>query len=376
MVEVLKSKASASGLEKARTALMWINSANEFKPFTLGELWDALATCVRVANRPEAGAPSQSSLTSNRIPIGSWNHLKSILEKLCGSFVEIRSHHGQISGESHVQLVHQTAKDFLKYSPTAGPLAFTDGECLTEVQIGCVSYIQMIFEPHFSSFTSPSRDVVTDWQDHLARVASSLEEYRLLRLCLLVMENNPKLLENLQIQKEMVRNCFLPPTRTSLPPHHQRVLVSNWIYDYHEFEHHPLLSSGFGYLFHFATTRGFRQAAQNILSLGDICGKDCVQHMFRSSIVHGILFTVLDDINISRQYKMWIVLPYGGGATAGGAVMAMDNLYRPIEGEMLKFSTQSSEKEATVREVLRSLGFKPDSGSGGLYSRLVGGLAR
>ena len=251
MVEVLKSRMSISALGKARAALMWINSANELKRFTLGELWDALAVYARAANRPDAGAPSQCSLTSNRTPIMSWNHFKSIIERLRGSFVEIHSHDGRISGESGVQLVHQTAKDFLKYSPTARPLAFTDDDCLTEIQMACVSYIQMILEPSLWPFNWHSRDAVVDWKDYLVGVASTLQEYRLLELCLLVVDDNLQLLENLQLQKEMVRNCFLPQARTSLPRYEQVALIRNWIYDFGEFEHHPLLSSGFGYLFSF-----------------------------------------------------------------------------------------------------------------------------
>jgi hypothetical protein len=311
MVEELSTRLS-SGLKKARTALMWISVANEIKQLTFGELWDALAI-------PDDLGPYLTQLAegcpivSRRIEIRSWQDFQSILQRLCGSFIEVlpapsgqggklqrktKLNSGQeVSEHSTVQLIHQTAKDFLTSSAKAGPLVFTESEAMSMLQSRCVHYLRIVLpEP---PLTFPPFDVIhndpENWRTYLARFAIYLEEYRLLELCSAVVNSHPSSVEFLKYQVDLSVGGFIP---LSARQFHQKpgrqATLRHHVYDTTSFWTNAIVSSAFGHLFHFITAHGLLQSAQNITSLLGLRSGDTIMALYQDAIFNGILSTMLD----------------------------------------------------------------------------------
>ncbi|KAH8900963.1 hypothetical protein GQ53DRAFT_801351 [Thozetella sp. PMI_491] len=158
-IQDLQQRRDKNGLTKVRHALMWISAASEIKPFTLGELWDALA--VPSSKEIEANDyqnASYSLIERNRIPAKSWSELRRIIEKLCGPFVEViqvPDQDGKRSGTaatSIIQLMHQTAREFLMHSENAGSLAFTPEEAAALIQGAASRYVNIALPLSYSTY--------------------------------------------------------------------------------------------------------------------------------------------------------------------------------------------------------------------------------
>jgi len=141
----------------ARKALMWVSGASELAEFSLEELWDALAVFLEEDEQEQnkvqdAEASCTDRVAERRIPIRSFHEFHRKIHGICGPLVEVLkpstlNEHSEFTthgGQSTVQLMHQTVKDFLSLPRAAGELHFYPDEAIQMVNHLCLRYIKLI----------------------------------------------------------------------------------------------------------------------------------------------------------------------------------------------------------------------------------------
>ena len=142
----------------ARKTLMWVSGASELAEFSLEELWDALAVSLEEEDEQEqdkvqdAEASCTDRVAERRIPIRSFHEFRRKINGICGPLVEVLkprtlNEHSEFTihgGQSTVQLMHQTVKDFLSLPEAAGELHFYPDEAIQMVNHLCLRYVKLI----------------------------------------------------------------------------------------------------------------------------------------------------------------------------------------------------------------------------------------
>ncbi|KAI7787598.1 hypothetical protein LA080_014967 [Diaporthe eres] len=336
MVKDLTDTMSDSTLLTARKALMWINTASQFRAFTMEELWDALAASSEELNDSNS-RPSAQALIDGRIEIQSWKDFNRILRRLCGSLIEILpltsaaptaisekhidADSRAISGKCVVQLMHQTVKDFLTSSPAAGVFSFSEAFAQDEALRGCQTFIRSALPADIDSIIPLPRDRPQDWRFFSADVARYLEELRLFPLCLQLFNAFPESVGALQAQLDMKWCGLLPRWLHDI---HDLDLVQGWKYDPAEL---TLTSSGLGLMFQFISRRGLRDAATNLLSILDMGSTTDFWLIYRGVILNALVFTVFDLERSRASLALRTRLLTPGGVRRESANLALDNRY-------------------------------------------------
>lgn len=303
MVKDLAETMSHEALHTARQALMWINTASQFRAFTMEELWDALAASSQEMNRPASGR-AQQSLIDGRIEIQSWKDFNRILRRLCGSLIEIlppepAKSQGNpdnyiyvesraSSGKCVIQLMHQTVKDFLTSSSSAGFFSFTEAAAQHEVLRGCQNFIRYVLPDPIDSIIPLQRDRPEDWVFFSTNMARYLEEFRLFPLCLQVFNAFPESMGALQTQEYMKWFGLLPRWLWDV---RGTSFVQEWVYDPEE---STLTTAALGVMFQFVSRRGLRNAARNLMSILDISSDAEFWLSYRGVILIALKFTVFE----------------------------------------------------------------------------------
>jgi len=362
MVYNLSPKASPNGpndlsglnrLEEVRRTLMWVDVANEIKQLTFGELWDALAIPDDLS--PHTVRPANKCpIILGRKPVSSWGEFRTWLEDYCGSFIEVHpATAGQESEHSVVQLIHQTAKDFLTSSTKAGPLGFTQSEAVDMMHSRCVSYIRSLIPK--PPLTFPPFDLIHNdpkkWRTYLARLAIYLDEYRLLELCSAVVSSRPRDLRLVRYQTDLILGAFLPHNVQQLyriDDDHQP--PADLVYDLTSSETNALVSSAFSHLFHFITAHGLVQSVRNVASLIKLRNDNSVMVLYEDVILNGILFTAMDH-DVFEQLNGGILAP--GGWSPDGLVDTLERLY--VQGKCdLKLERGVPDISATMNDIMNA----------------------
>lgn len=302
MVMDLTDTMSDPALRTARKALIWINTASQFRAFTMEELWDALAASSVELDDSDSGS-SRRSLIGGRIEIQSWKDYSRILRRLCGSLIEIlplksaTSTAGPerytdvdsqtISGKCVVQLMHQTVKDFLKL-PEAGVFQFSETSAQSESLHGCQIFMRSALPDEIDSIIPLPRDRPQDWVFFSAEMARYLEELRLFPLCLQLFNAFPESTGALKAQLDMKWHGLLPQWLHDI---HDLDLIQGWKYDPAEL---TLTSSALGVMFQFIARRGLRDAARNLLSILAMGSTVDFWPRYRDVILNALAFTVFD----------------------------------------------------------------------------------
>lgn len=305
MVKDLAETMSHEALHTARQALMWINTASQFKAFTMEELWDALAASSQELNRPASGQ-SPKSLIDGRIEIQSWKDFNRTLRRLCGSFIEIlppesatsqgNSGNSRLeyldskasSGKCVIQLMHQTVKDFLTSSSSAGFFSFTEAAAQHEVLRGCQNFIKYVLPDPIDSIIPLQRDRPEDWVLFSTNMARYLEEFRLFPLCLQVFDAFPESMGALQTQEYMKWFGLLPRWLWDV---RGTSYVHDWVYDPEE---STLTTAALGVMFQFISRRGLRDAVRNLMSILDMGSDPEFWLSYRGVILIALKFTVVE----------------------------------------------------------------------------------
>lgn len=335
MVNDLTNTMSDPALHTARKALMWINTASQFRAFTMEELWDALAASSVELDDPGSGS-SRRALIDSRIEIESWKDFNRILRRLCGSLIEIlplKSRKSMrvserrtnvdskaISGRCVVQLMHQTVKDFLKL-PAAGVFRFTEASAHDEALRGCQTFMKCALPDEIDSIISLPRDRPRDWVFFSANMARYLEELRLFPLCLRLFNAFPESMSALHAQLDLKWHGLLPQWLHEIQ---HLDLIQGWKYDPAEL---TLTSSALGLMFQFISRRGLRHAARNLLSILDIGSTVDFWPRYRAVILNSLAFAVfdLDRTGASMVLRARLLRPLG--VRRESANLALDNRY-------------------------------------------------
>lgn len=315
MVRELIKNMSDEELGVAQSTLKWVTIANQYKRFTLGELWDALAIddWSKTPTRP---------ITDFRMGIQSWSHFGNIILLLCGPFMEILPsndirfgfEHGEetrteqycwpatprqfkiwtpkddnddgISEDSAIQLIHQTVKDFLASSQQASHFSITRDEASSTILASSTTFVKLVLPENLESAILVSPGEMHPWLSFTAEVAVYLDEFRLFTLCCQLANTDPSSLSELKPQTNMLRSSFLP------------VLLQNdhnygdwWLFG-------NVPSKGLKpwmvrLIFHFATETGLRYGAPNLLSAINL-GRELDFEDFSSDAIKGMLFNIWD----------------------------------------------------------------------------------
>jgi hypothetical protein len=123
IVENIYTTSSKEDIAKARRIIVWVVGASQTKTLELQELIDALAITSNLEEQARTCTSEDDPLVSNRPQISSWNHFRRSIYELCGPFIEVirpqassadeMFDHFEVEGEFLVQLIHQTATEFL-----------------------------------------------------------------------------------------------------------------------------------------------------------------------------------------------------------------------------------------------------------------------
>ena len=346
-----------SGLAKARKTLMWASAASELKPFTLEEVWDALA--VPNISLSKLGHLATDPITQNRIPIRSWAEFARVLRGTCGPFVEVvrpsNRSDGEIGPDSVVQLMHQTVKDFLASPQDAGPLHFHQHEAATMVKNLTVQYGKIAL-PDFPTRYAPlpnSKWNEHNWKANVDDIAVYLDDKKLLSFCALLSSVQADLLVQLESNLATFRDGFILRKLRSNPSinnedqerddenyhsHNSPGLVGLnylnqdfWGIPNDEIEHalgcetydigQGASSGVIGRLFHLGHRQGLVTLVKNLLSLSSLI--DGWSENYQNTVLNATLFSVL-DLRLN-QYRQGL---FGTGERLNKSVLALDHLYR------------------------------------------------
>lgn len=366
MINDLAVSISPSAQGIARQALIWINTASQFKAFTMEELWDALAASSQKLNDPGNGS-SRQTLIDERIEIQSWKNFNRILRQLCGSLIEILplksatstgssdkdtdADSRAMSGKCVVQLMHQTVKDFLTSSSAARDFSFTEKSAQDEVILGCQNFIRFALPDDIDSIIPLPRERPQDWVFFSADMARYLEEFRLFPLCLQLLNAFPESMGAVQTQSDMKWYGLLPRW---LHDTHHLDLVQGWKYDFAEL---TLTASALGLMFQFISRRGLRDAAENLLSVLDMGTTTVFWPKYRGVILNALAFAVFDleESHDSEELRARLLTP--GGVRRESADLALNNYYYETTTCGNLFNDDESAEEVPLNDSVETIEF-------------------
>lgn len=377
MVIDLAEMTSPAALRTARAALMWINVASQYKPFTMEELWDALAASPEGVDGELGGSCStEHSLVNRRVAIQSWNDFNRILRRLCGSLIEVLPPRSAstttpsamemrdstaVSGGSIVQLMHQTVKDFLTSSPGAGALSFGEAVAQQHILRGCQIFMKLALPDEIDSIIPVQRNRPEDWPHFSAHMARYLEEFRLFPLCSQLFSAFPEATDILQTQLNMKWTGMLPHWFPVLAESNQLDLVKDWKYDYAALGL-GLSASALGVMFQFSACRGLQEATRNLLTIMDMGDNTRFWPMYRDVVLNAITFTVLERPDLPSYSSLRARLLTPGGSRRESAIIALDNRYWEnttcrglLDGQELNQKAPAEEVVAAVEVVMACL---------------------
>ncbi|KAK0649693.1 hypothetical protein B0T16DRAFT_136119 [Cercophora newfieldiana] len=214
-VDELQSRLDENGLLKVRRVLMWISAASEIRPFTLGDLYDALAIPYEedLTQLRDLKSSPFSPLERNRIPASSWTGRRRILQNLCGPFIDIirlsdsadedRPSTASDSASTIVQLIHQTVKDFLTYSTNAGRLRFGAEEAASMVRTSAIRYVELMLPRASCAYAPVPFETKIGWEENMDAVLSYFDQLRLLPFCAVLAAREDAVLSEIQAEAKL-----------------------------------------------------------------------------------------------------------------------------------------------------------------------------
>jgi hypothetical protein len=231
-------------LSTARAMLYWACFSDP--PLTVREFRDAIAT----ATATESGESAPLNLDDRRIivPGESWIPVQLEISDICGGLVEVakvadRDSADQdsadqdsddqdsdlisdsfVSPNDTVQLLHQTAKDFLLAGRGAGNLVLQEFDARQAIRLQCARYAQDFFRPQVTDQnlldTQHLREPVSSWKvEDYAYFVRRLDDrpllFYILQFHLNIIDDR---WDDLDVIEGRVDSYVLPFTRRSLSP--------------------------------------------------------------------------------------------------------------------------------------------------------------
>jgi hypothetical protein len=172
---------------KAGRILLWVIGASETRLLELQELLDALAITWDLET---ALRSPEDPVTSNRPQIRSWTHFRRSIHELCGPFIEVIRPTTSTSDELFddidveptflVQLLHQTAKDFLG-SNDAQNFRVVASEAKIQVTEDKITYLKAVVPQVQTSYAPKMRGSGMDLIMNVEELAYYFEKKTMLK---------------------------------------------------------------------------------------------------------------------------------------------------------------------------------------------------
>jgi hypothetical protein len=172
---------------KARRILLWVIGASETRLLELQELLDALAITWDLET---ALRSPEDPVTSNRPHIPSWTHFRRSIHALCGPFIEVIRPTTSTSDELFdnidveptflVQLLHQTAKDFLG-SDDAQNFRVVASEAKIQVTKDKITYLNAVVPQVQTSYVPKMKGSEMDLIMNVEELANYFEKKTMLK---------------------------------------------------------------------------------------------------------------------------------------------------------------------------------------------------
>jgi hypothetical protein len=189
IVENIYTTSSKDDIAKARKIIVWVVGASQTKTLELRELLDALAITDNLEELARASTSENDPLVSNRPQISSWNHFRRSINELCGPFIDvIRAQAStadeifddfKVEGHFLVQLIHQTATEFLS-TKHARDFRIETSDAKSIVENDKLAYLRVAI-PQFPASYLPSLDFKPSvLGEHMIDFAIYLEQKLLL----------------------------------------------------------------------------------------------------------------------------------------------------------------------------------------------------
>ncbi|KAK3325057.1 hypothetical protein B0H66DRAFT_599245 [Apodospora peruviana] len=177
-------------IQMGRKVLAWVIAAGSKRPLLVKELFDALSI---PDNWPPSDEPKEPLITDplrrNRPICRSWPDFCRSIFDICGPLVEFvnASELGtfqydlmsKVTGGSVVQLVHQTAKDFLE-NVHDNIFAFKPGEARSLVEAGTERYLRLVLPLENTAYVPVLDNVSDEWRRSVAELLLYLDDKYLL----------------------------------------------------------------------------------------------------------------------------------------------------------------------------------------------------
>lgn len=188
----LTQDCNAEHIRMARKVLAWVITASTKRPLLVKELFDALAIPDSLGNSNDVWPSTRDPVTSNRPICESWPDFCRSIFDICGPLVEFvnppsQRGHGSfqydrmtnVTGRSVVQLVHQTAKDFLE-SIQDNLFAFQPGEAACVMNTGADTYLRLVIPLQNMTYAPVLDDISSAWTKTVEDLVEYLDDKFLL----------------------------------------------------------------------------------------------------------------------------------------------------------------------------------------------------
>lgn len=293
MYKNIMSEITQSSIEPhqviARKIFAWVMAASTKRPLLLKELLDALALPDFPAQMNGTNL-AEDLIQANRPPIRSWSSFSRSLRELCGPFVEVinptagASTHLEgfdcINGESVVQLLHQTVKEFLE-NDAGSVFTFRPHEAYAIMNKDAERYLHLALPLEETKYAPVLQDFGDSWKSSVEKTIFYLEDKVLLKF--------------------IISNC-LPSDSLYLQvaPSPQSPSPSKWMLSvfFHRLRYkdldidHTTKDSVVGRCFWLACTHGLSTAVDNLLYASSLCPGWWYVH--RDVVLNGALLAAHD----------------------------------------------------------------------------------
>ncbi|KAM7212357.1 hypothetical protein V8F06_012262 [Rhypophila decipiens] len=246
----LAQECGSEHIRMARKVLAWVIAASGNRPFLVRELFDAVSI-------PDGWEEPQleNCWQSNRDPITT-DHCVTpgpTFAALSWTFAYDRL--ANVTDGSVVQLVHQTAKDFLE-TTEAHVFALKPGEAQQVLETDSDLYFQLVIPMQITCYAPVLDDVSSDWRKTVVEMVEYLDDKHLL----------PFILTYCRLGFEKYRNMATSPDEA-------RWMLSTFFYDmsYRDTDVEGVLEQTVvGSCFILACKRGMQTAVDNLLYLSSL----------------------------------------------------------------------------------------------------------
>ncbi|KAI1129980.1 hypothetical protein F5Y10DRAFT_236734 [Nemania abortiva] len=177
---------TAEHVKMGRKILAWVMVASTKRPLLVKELFDAMCIPENEDIIPDG---DNDPIRANRPVFKSWSYLCRSIQDICGPLLEFvtASQSGtfsydrlsKVTGRSVVQLIHQTAKDYLEGGQDT-VFAFESSEVLSVVTNEARSYMMLVIPPSPRKYTPVLSDVADDWKSKVVAMLTYLDDKFLL----------------------------------------------------------------------------------------------------------------------------------------------------------------------------------------------------